>query len=190
MEPPNDLPSDTELLEQINVQLGQLGQTLRYKRLPEVPAACAALHRHMLVMVDDIPDVLAAYVPHLIAATRGRAAFVLHREQDIGQLIDETLAHVPDTVLMDYFLAGGLRGDTVAQLLHERTSRDVTCIGFSSMASAARLFARVGSRAVTKSPSDPAASLAEVAKIAVYSPHDRLGRAPETARYLQEGGER
>ncbi len=165
MEPVQNLPSDSELLEQINRELGHLGDTARYKRLPDVPAECAALHRHMLVMVDDTPDILAAYIPHLIAATRGSAAIVLHQEQDIEQLIEETLAHSPDTVLMDYFLAGNLRGDEVARLLHERTNRTVPCIGFSSMASAAQLFARVGSRAVTKSPSDPAASLAEVARI-------------------------
>lgn len=96
MEPRNDLPSDAELLEQINVQLGDLGQTTRYKRLPEVPAVCTALHQRMLVMVDDTPKVLAAYLPHLIAATRGRAAAVLHQEQNIEQLIDEALAHDPE----------------------------------------------------------------------------------------------
>lgn len=165
MEPINDLPSDAELLEQINQELGRLGDTASYKQLPEVPAVCAALHQHMLVMVDDSPEVLAAYVPYLIAATRGRAALVLHQEQDIGQLIDETLAHSPDTVLMDYFLAKGLCGDRVVQLLKERTERTISCIGFSSMASAARYFARVGSRAVTKSPSDPVESLVEVARV-------------------------
>ena len=166
MEPTQNLPSDSELLEQINRELGQLGETTRYKRLPEeVPAACASLRRHMLVMVDDTPEVLAAYIPHLVAATRGRAAIVLHQEQDIAELVEETLAHAPDTVLMDYFLAGNLCGDDVARLLHERTNRTVPCIGFSSMSSADRLFARVGSRAVTKSPSNPAASLAEVASI-------------------------
>ncbi|MBI4129618.1 hypothetical protein HY464_02910 [Candidatus Peregrinibacteria bacterium] len=165
MEPTQNLPSDSELLEQINTVLDSVGIIARCKRLPEVPATCAALQRHMLVMVDDNSDVLAAYIPHLVAATRGRAAIVLHREQDIAQLVEETLAHLPDTVLMDYFLAGDLRGDDVARLLHERTNRAVPCIGFSSMSSAAGLFARVGSRAVTKSPSDPAASLADVADI-------------------------
>lgn len=165
MEPLHNLPSDAELLEQINREFGRLGETARYKRLPEVPAVCAALHRRMLVMVDDSSGVLAAYVPHLVAATRGRAAFVLHQEQGVEQLVDETLAHSPDTVLMDYFLAGDLRGDTVAQLLSERAGRAASCIGFSSMPSAARYFARVGSPFVTKSPSDPADSLVEVAKI-------------------------
>lgn len=165
MEPMNDLPSDAALLEQINRELGRLGETARYKRLPEVPAVCTALHRRMLVMVDDSPCVLAAYVPHLVAATRGRAAFVLHHEQSVEQLVDETMAHIPDTVLMDYFLAGDLRGDTVAQLLSERVGRAASCIGFSSMPSAARYFARVGSPFVTKSPSDPETSLIEVARI-------------------------
>lgn len=161
----NDLPSDAELLEQINREFGRLGETARYKRIPEVPAACAALHRRMLVMVDDSPGVLAAYVPHLIVATRGRAAIVLHQEQSVEQLIDEALAHIPDTVLMDYFLAGDIRGDRVAQLLSEREGRTASCIGFSSMPSAACYFAHVGSPFVTKSPSDPAASLVEVARI-------------------------
>lgn len=165
MEPLHNLPSDTELLEQINIELGRLGETTCYKRLPEVPTTCAALHRRMLVMVDDSPCVLAAYVPHLVAATRGSAAFVLHREQSIAQLVDETMAHIPDTVLMDYFLAGDLRGDTVAQLLSERAGRAASCIGFSSMPSAARYFARIGSPFVTKSPSDPPSSIAEVARI-------------------------
>lgn len=189
MEHIQHFPSDEELLEQINRALGRLGETARYKRLPEVPATCATLHRRMLVMVDDSPCVLAAYVPHLVAATRGSAAIVLHQEQGVEQLVDETMAHIPDTVLMDYFLAGDLRGDAVAQLLSEREGRTASCIGFSSMPSAACYFARVGSPFVTKSPSDPAASLIEVAKIvAVYSPHDRLGGSPETAGYLQKGG--
>ncbi|MBI1934508.1 hypothetical protein HYS30_02470 [Candidatus Peregrinibacteria bacterium] len=165
MESAQTLPSDSELLEQINTALDRLGEIARYKRLPEVPAICAALHRRMLVMVDDSPCVLAAYVPHLVATTRGKAAFVLHEEQDIAELVEETLAHTPDTVLMDYFLAGDLRGDEVARFLHERTNRAVPCIGFSSMSSAARYFARVGSLAVTKSPSDPSTSLAEIAQI-------------------------
>jgi len=174
MEPTNNLPSDSELLDQINRELDRLGETTHYKKLPDVSAECAPLQGHMLVMVDDTPAVLAAYIPHLVAATRGRAAIILHQKQDTVQLIDETLSHAPDTVLMDYYLASNLRGDSVVQRIHERTSHSVPCIGFSSMSSAARLFARVGSRAVTKSPSDPAASLVEIAKIvAVYSGRDR-----------------
>ena len=165
MEPLNDLPSDAELLEQINAGLGRLGQTTRYKRLPEVSAAFAALREHRLVMVDDSPDILAAYIPHLVAATRGSAALVLHHKQEIGGLIDDTLSHTPQTVLMDYFLAGDVRGDSVIRFLQERAGRSVSCIGFSSMSSAARYFARVGSPSVTKSPSDPTASLIEVVEI-------------------------
>jgi CheY-like chemotaxis protein len=111
----------------------ELGVTASWPRVAPPLEFAPALFDRRVVMVDDSPDMMAAFVPALLAATNGRAQFLLHQGESAEEVVERVLELKPDLVLMDGELVGKTRGWTVTAELFKRTP-DLPTIGFSSSA--------------------------------------------------------
>jgi|GEM_PF-3012989 len=118
-----------------------------------------------LLLVDDSPDVLAAFAKPLQHMTDGRAVLMPHTGESAEQLADRILAENPEWLLLDFNLLGLVRGDDVLEVLLEKDP-EFRCIGFSSVEDVRESFLEAGAVGfVLKTAHDPEASLREVAAL-------------------------
>ncbi|MDD4319445.1 MAG: response regulator [Candidatus Peribacteraceae bacterium] len=114
----------------------------------------------VFLLLDDSPDVIAAFLPFLRAI--GKAEGVLHKGESAEETAELLLAKQPNIILVDGQLEGGVRGYEVVKLLKERAP-SVRCIGFSSAPGLREPFLRAGAVGfVQKNTEDPAAGVLAV----------------------------
>jgi hypothetical protein len=121
--------SSEELLKQINDVLHQLGDTGRYKRLPEIlKETREVLADKKILLIDDSAEVLATILPTLIVATGGKIFFHRFDAEDdqpaseLRRIVDIAQNFSPDIVLCDFNLgakatAAGIDGAKIVGLL-------------------------------------------------------------------------
>jgi CheY-like chemotaxis protein len=121
--------SSEELLKQINDVLHRLGDTGRYKRLPEIlKETREVLADKKILLIDDSAEVLATILPTLIVATGGKIFFHRFDAEDdqpaseLRRIVDIAQNFSPDIVLCDFNLgakatAAGIDGAKIVGLL-------------------------------------------------------------------------
>lgn len=122
-----------ELRTLVDLVFLQLGVTTNWPRVAPPLEHAPALYDRRVVMVDDSPDMMAACAPALLAATNGKAKFLLHSGETVEQVAKQILDLEPELVLMDGELTGKTRGWSVTAELFRLAPRLPT-IGFSSSA--------------------------------------------------------
>ena len=155
---------NSDLLTVARDRSRMLGIPFHAQALPAVPADLAPLRGKKILLVDDSPDILAAFLPLLVAATEGKAELLLHREGSPEDLAESVLKLHPSVILLDEYLAGGVRGHDVASLIKKKLPESL-CIGFSNAESPRTLFEQEGAKFVYKDVSDPEGTLARVADV-------------------------
>jgi|CXWL01.1.fsa_nt_gi CheY-like chemotaxis protein len=156
---------DQVLLGKINDVLTALGVATRWRRAPKYLPEYAPLKGKSVLMVDDVMGVLENFIPDLVIATDGRASFLHHEQQTAEALASEIMSANPDIVLLDYNLAQGIKGDTVANLLKEQGFAG-QMVGFSSENQHESKFVTAGAQGcVEKINFDPAESIKKLAEI-------------------------
>ena len=110
-------PQEPLLIDKINGTLKMLGSTMKWKRAPEVIKGAEVLKDKKIAMVDDEQGVLESFVPDLMTATDGKAAFIKYEGQSIDELTKQIQDAEADLVLLDYHLSEVLKGSDVARAL-------------------------------------------------------------------------
>ena len=155
--------SDIALLQRAREMAKALHLPVEIAALPAVPDDCRNLREKKIVLLDDSPDVFAAFFLPLFAATEGASSFVWHRAESQEELIARVIEG--DIALIDEYLAGGLRGHDLVPALLQRKPK-LICIGFSNTARKESIFLAAGAYGfVTKDPGDPWGTLKRVAAI-------------------------
>ncbi len=158
-------PQEPLLIDKINGTLKMLGSTMKWKRAPEVIKGAEVLKDKKIAMVDDEQGVLESFVPDLMTATDGKAAFIKYEGQSIDELTKQIQDAEADLVLLDYHLSEVLKGSDVARALTDNGfSGDM--VGFSSDPGAASDFKKEGALgSVDKKAWSPEVSVEQVAQL-------------------------
>ncbi|HLD71648.1 MAG TPA: hypothetical protein VI873_03480 [Candidatus Peribacteraceae bacterium] len=155
--------SDIALLQRARDGAKSLHLHSEIESLPNVPVDCASLKGKKIVLLDDSPDVFAAFFLPLFAATEGACSFLWHQNESQQELIERVTQG--DIVLIDEYLANNMHGHTLVPELLKRKP-NLTCIGFSNTARKESIFLAAGAHGfVTKDPGDPWGTLKRVAAI-------------------------
>ncbi len=163
----NFIPHEQSPIDGINATLKELGSTAQWKKAPERIPGTESLKDKSVVMVDDERGVLEAFVPDLMVATDGKAAFIQYSSQSIDDLLNQIQASNANVVLLDYHLSEMLKGAAVARTLLEKGFAG-SVVGFSSDSSAKREFQEAG-------------ALGSIEKEA-WAPESSVGRLAELLR--------
>lgn len=152
-------------LKRVNEEIAKLSLTMRYKKIERAIENCEALKGKKVIMVDDLADIIAEFVPELMLATDDNASFLLHTDQTAGELASNILKANPDIVLMDRNLANKVNGaDVVGIIMHHNPK--IACIGFSSESDSEQEFISAGAKGfVEKDIFNTTENIQSVAKI-------------------------
>lgn len=163
-----------DLLKSVNLLLAKLGSTVVLREPPRLSKE-SPLFAGRIVLLDDSMAVMEAFVPRIAAFCEGRLDALLHTKERVEDLTATIFSHRPNLVLIDRYLGGNLRGETLVPLLKVANPR-LICIGFSSESAAERLFVRAGADGfVSKEMDDVAGTFVNLADlITAISPPELL----------------
>jgi CheY-like chemotaxis protein len=157
-------PSPQKILEQINNVTKELGGR-RYLKVPEDFPGYEELRGKRVMMVDDVVGLLKEFMPHLIAATEGKATFIHYQDEVAAAVAEAIIDKNPEVVLLDYELSERICGVDVARSLKENGFTGMI-IGFSSDRDFLNAFKEGGvSMCVEKKSYDPEGTLQKLADI-------------------------
>ena len=156
--------SPEDLKNMVNQTLLELGSTMKFKKVKEAVPGCESLLGKRIVMIDDVKDVLESFVKDLVVASGGNASFILHKDQLLGELVNEVIQRNPDIVLVDGNLAGDIKGDMVIEELR-KNNVNAKAIVFSSDSHMADRVKFKHIDFVKKEAHDPESSVKRVADI-------------------------
>lgn len=163
-DPNKQEPDKALLLDKINAVLADLGSDAKYLKLPKDCPEYKSLKGKKILMLDDIDRLLEAFLPDLIVATDGNAAYIFHKGASPEDTAKEILEQNPDIALLDYSLQEGVKGTDVYKKLQEKGFAGLS-IGFSSDKDSLKNFQRVGADGIEKDTFDTGAVVKEIAKL-------------------------
>ncbi len=159
--------SEDELRQRVDEEFAKIGSTskitpLGIKSILAVTGKAEALLGKRILVVDDSKGVLQGTIPLLTVATNGQAKYILHKGEDVETMCTAIIEANPEFILMDYSLAGGLKGDTIIRRLHQLRP-DIKCVGFSSESNRGTEFSKAGAiGSITKDSYDEEGTLREI----------------------------
>ena len=144
-------------LDKINEAVAKIrpGST-KYLEAPTMEG-CESLKDKIVVMVDDMPLILEAFVPGLTVATGGNASFIYNQGKDVDALVEQILKTNSNLVLMDYHLSESKDEDEDNDFLGTEVVKALRAknftgkiFGFSSDQAAVAAFERAGTTGTIK----------------------------------------
>lgn len=117
-----------------------------------------------VLLVDDMETVIDVFHPLLVKETDGKAKFICHRGESAAELADLIFKLNPDLVLLDFNLAGGIKGAAVGKELVGRGFGGVV-VGFSTVDAAEDFKAAGVTYFVPKSIHQPERSVGELKRL-------------------------
>lgn len=148
-------------LAEVNAKIESLGQRGDLVRLPESHPDFEALRGKTILMIDDLKELLAGFLPTLVVATEGHGDIIRHDQQTVEELAVEIAARNPDILLLDNTLRVGVRGPSVAKQLRSQ-SWTGKIIGFSADPSTENDFADGGADGFVEKIGSPMTAVRQV----------------------------
>ncbi|MEZ4754078.1 MAG: hypothetical protein R3A13_07180 [Bdellovibrionota bacterium] len=121
------------LLVEINNMLLSIPGATTCESLPQFNLSSDLLSKEKVFLLDDSVGVFEIYLPALMLATEGNTDFLCHSNvQSLSDVISIIEHSAPSLVLIDFYLAGSLRGTDVCQELSQ-SFPEIKLFGFSSI---------------------------------------------------------
>ena len=101
--------------------------------VPHINLSSDSLKQEKVFLIDDSPGVFEIYIPPIMVLTNAKASFLCHDHTvEVKDILDRVKEFAPSVMLVDFYLAGELRGPELCKELRKLVP-DTKLFGFSSV---------------------------------------------------------
>ena len=122
-----------DLLDKINAEIKKIPGIPQCQVVPHISLSSDCLKQEKIFLIDDSPGVFEIYIPPIMSVTDAKASFLCHDHTvEVKDILDQVRDFSPSIILVDFYLAGELRGPELCRELKQLLP-NAKLFGFSSV---------------------------------------------------------